>query len=151
MSDEIKTLIARLDDLYYRLDKPIRTGENPQYDYQTFQNEVYLNWREISKVIRAQQAVAPPSEQDQRVIAAAERLRRRANNLVNSSEHYREAVETTWKTQNPDDCDWLVNEEVIDEDEAISRQSDAYSSLTSDEYYCAEALAEFDKAKEVAP
>lgn len=48
----IKQVIARLDDLFYRLDKPIRTGENPQYDYQTFQNEVYLNWHEISKATR---------------------------------------------------------------------------------------------------
>lgn len=49
---DIRETLARLDDLYYRLDKPIRTGQDPQYDYQTFQNDVYLNWREISKAAR---------------------------------------------------------------------------------------------------
>jgi hypothetical protein len=90
-------------------------------------------------------AILAQHEQDQRVIEAAKRLSCRTNNLVKSAKNYRDAVNTTWKSQNPDDCDWLVGEEQVDEDEALSRQSDAYGALTSDEYDCEKSLAEFDK------
>ena len=69
------------------------------------------------------------------------RLRHRSRDLIMASKNYRAAVNTTWKAQNPDDCDWLVDEEIIDEDTAIEQQGDAYGALTSAEYKCEKSIA----------